>query len=749
MLDRLRRPLRRTLHILPLLVAILAGGALSSAALAAPTQPQLAMGDTYSLLIKADGSLWAWGNNQYGQLGIEKSFSLFPARVGSDTDWASVATGSVHTLALKTDGTLWAWGFNAYGQLGLGDLVDRTVPTRVGTDADWAAIGTGLRFSFGLKTDGSLWAWGQNDYGQLGLGDVTRREAPTRVGMDTDWAMVDGGGQFAAGVKTDGTLWTWGQNHRYQLGQGDLTERHDPTQIGTDTDWAWVGCSDNDSRARKDDGSLWSWGYNNLGQLGVGDTVTRHVPTQVDGTWGQMVVGDDSTLALLPGGTLWAWGDNTYGQLGQGDRDYRDVPSAVGTDSDWVIVGSGHDHVGAVKADGGLWMWGKNASYQLGLGDTTDRLIPALAFYIDDTTAPTITSLTSSTHPDSSTLYASAFPSFAWEASADESGAAMYSKDFDQSPGTTPAAVADGYLTTWTSPLARADGTWYFHVRAADAAGNWGPPVHKRIMIDATPPVTTDDAPATWSKTPVTVHFTASDAGSGVAGTQYKLDTGAWTSGTQVTVSSDGVHTLLYRSTDVAGSVESDKSCTVRIDTTAPVTSDDAPAAWAKGAVTVHLTATDAGSGVASTQYKLDGGGWTTGTSITVSGDGEHTLVYRSTDVLGTVEAEKTRTWRIDSIAPVTSDDAPSTWGKSAVTVHFTATDVGSGVATTRYKLDDGAWTSGTQSRSPATACTRFSTAPPTTPARSRPRRAPRCASTRCVPRRWRRGRPVSGAAGT
>ena len=230
----------------------------------------------------------------------------------------------------------------------------------------------------------------------------------------------------------------------------------------------------------------------------------------------------------------------------------------------------------------------------------------------------------------------------------------MYSKDLDQSPGTTPAAVSDTTLTTWTSPLARADGTWYFHVRAGDAAGNWGPPVHKKIMIDATPPVTTDDAPATWSKTPVTVHFTAGDAGSGVAGTQYKLDAGAWTSGTQVTVSSDGVHTLLYRSTDVAGSVEANKSCTVRIDATAPVTADDAVTAWTKGPVTVRFTAADAGAGVAGTQYNLDAAGWTSGTQVTVSGNGEHTLAYRSTDKLGTVEADKTCTVRIDTARPTT-----------------------------------------------------------------------------------------------
>ena len=182
-----------------------------------------------------------------------------------------------------------------------------------------------------------------------------------------------------------------------------------------------------------------------------------------------------------------------------------------------------------------------------------------------------------------------------------------------------------------------------------------------------------------------------------MASTQYKLDAGAWTTGTAVTIAGDGVHTLAYRSTDALGTVEAEKSATVRIDAAAPVTSDDAPTGWSKTGV-VKLTATDnGGSGVAATEYKLDGGAWTSGAQVTVTGDGVHTLAYRSTDALGTVEADKTATVRIDTKPPLTSDDAPTTWSKTAVTVHLTASDAGSGVASTQYRLDGGGWTSGTQ----------------------------------------------------
>ena len=113
--------------------------------------------------------------------------------------------------------------------------------------------------------------------------------------------------------------------------------------------------------------------------------------------------------------------------------------------------------------------------------------------------------------------------------------------------------------------------------------------------------------------------------------------------------------------------MEADKTATVRIDTTAPVTTDDAPSGWRSTGVVVVLSATDAGgSGVATTEYKLDGSaGFTTGSSVVVSGEGVHTLTYRSIDAAGNTEADKTATVRIDTTAPVTSDNAPSGWSNS------------------------------------------------------------------------------------
>jgi hypothetical protein len=115
-------------------------------------------------------------------------------------------------LGIQRDGTLWAWGGNASGQLGLGDLIDRDAPAQVGSDSDWLRVACGEGHSLALKQDGTLWTWGYNYSGQCGLGcsGEESRCHPSRVGRDNDWAAVAGGFIHSVGLKTDGSLWAWG-----------------------------------------------------------------------------------------------------------------------------------------------------------------------------------------------------------------------------------------------------------------------------------------------------------------------------------------------------------------------------------------------------------------------------------------------------------------------------------------------------------------------------------------------------------
>jgi alpha-tubulin suppressor-like RCC1 family protein len=147
--------------------------------------------------IKTDGTLWAWGYNAFGQLGLgDITHRSSPVQVGALTTWSLVSAGTYRAYsayAIKTDGTLWAWGYNIYGQLGLGDTTNRSSPVQIGLLTTWSKVAAGSYHTIAVKTDGTLWSWGYNNYGQLGQNDTTNRSSPVQVGTQTIWSLVSSG----------------------------------------------------------------------------------------------------------------------------------------------------------------------------------------------------------------------------------------------------------------------------------------------------------------------------------------------------------------------------------------------------------------------------------------------------------------------------------------------------------------------------------------------------------------------------
>jgi len=162
--------------------------------------------------IKTNGTLWTWGwQYNVGNMGLNEGsgahYYSSPTQVGTDTTWHSISITNqdeyAFTLGLKTDGSLWSWGQNNDGYLGLGNEEDRSSPTQIGTDTTWGngiyndysnegdyTFTAGGHYAAAVKTDGTLWTWGENSQGNLGHNNRNKYSSPKQVGTNTRWGAV-------------------------------------------------------------------------------------------------------------------------------------------------------------------------------------------------------------------------------------------------------------------------------------------------------------------------------------------------------------------------------------------------------------------------------------------------------------------------------------------------------------------------------------------------------------------------------
>lgn len=377
------------------------------------TYTTISAGHSHTGAVDQSGTLWMWGANKFSQLGNRLAYDTeywtgnyqsIPVKVLDDV--ASISCGNSHTAAIKTDGSLWMWGFDKYGQIGVGGNVDfkdesiplQLVPVKVMDGV--AAVSCGEYFTAAIKTDGSLWTWGSNLSGQIGNGGggnvqteygTANQNVPVKI-LD-NVAAVSCGWDHAAAIKTDGSLWTWGDGSYFKLGNGLASNIYDDGMHGDNQlvpikvmdGVAAVSCGREFTAAIKTDGSLWMWGNNVFGQVGSGSSnytkynnACQSTPVKIMDGVSAVGCGEYFTVAIKTNGSLWAWGYNWDGQLGNGgkgnvvqDAGERQICQTVPVKvmDNVAAVSCGGSHTVVVKTDGSLWTCGANYYGQLGNGN--------------------------------------------------------------------------------------------------------------------------------------------------------------------------------------------------------------------------------------------------------------------------------------------------------------------------------------------------------------------------------------------
>jgi alpha-tubulin suppressor-like RCC1 family protein len=323
---------------------------------------QIRAGSYHACALKTNGAVYCWGANYNGQLGDNTDVNRYtPVQVkgvnGKDylTNVIQVAAGHNHTCVLKTNGAVYCWGENDHGQLGDNTDTKKHIPVQVkgveGKDylTNVIQVAAGGHHTCALKTDGTIYCWGDNYYGQLGDNTNTNRYTPVQVkgvggeGYLTDITQISAGGANTCALKTDRTVYCWGLNDFGQLGDNANTNRYTPVQVkGVDgegylTDITQISAGGYHTCALKTNGAVYCWGNNSFGQLSDNTDINRYTPVQVKGVGGegyltditQISAGGYHACVLKTNGAVYCWGANYNGQLGDYTDTHRYTPVPV------------------------------------------------------------------------------------------------------------------------------------------------------------------------------------------------------------------------------------------------------------------------------------------------------------------------------------------------------------------------------------------------------------------------------------
>ncbi len=340
-------------------------------------------GGHHTIALKSNSTLWSWGYNSNGELGDGTTIdhlSLVQEATKSH-DWKKIDAGAWSNVAIKKDGTLWAWGHNDLGQVGDGTTDDVLIPKKISSDTDWIDISIRDTHVLALKSNGTLWSWGQS------LGTTSDSLVLSPIQIDGKWKKISTGEKFSVAIKDNGTIYSWGDNTLGALGLGDKIDRATPTAIVSkdnlfyDSLFIDISAGDNHVLAIQENGTVWGWGNNGFGQLTDNSDGTDEELSPIKINLGEikyLSLGAEYSMGIYNNGTLKGWGDSQYGTIGA-DTWSVTVKNPIQESThlqNWILVDAGVVHTVAITKNGELWIWGTNEYGEIGDGTTNSTAVP-------------------------------------------------------------------------------------------------------------------------------------------------------------------------------------------------------------------------------------------------------------------------------------------------------------------------------------------------------------------------------------
>jgi alpha-tubulin suppressor-like RCC1 family protein len=374
--------------------------------------------------------------------------------------------GGVHNVMLKSDGTVWDWGDNSTGQLGIGDYTNSSVPMEVSLPKTIKQVAAGQYYSLALSSDGkTIYAWGDNAHGELGIGNSSINNSTTPVVVNLPLASnvsivsIADGGNAGYALLSNGTVYAWGANEHGEAGEAPSkygNNLYTPMQVPNLSGVTALAAGDHAALALKADGTLWAWGGNRYGQLGPNGPTPSYsastpIPVQVTGIppISLIATGGEDSVVVDTSGNVWSWGRNTFGELGQGIIDTSDGPhpipaKAIGLSNIVSIDGEGPTTLVA-DASGNIYAFGFNRQGEVGNGTTTNIGTPTKVLTIPTSSDPLGPSVqVSAGHFFSYAYNAVTGETFAWG----ENGSGELGLPADNLAHPTPANITSVILGT-------------------------------------------------------------------------------------------------------------------------------------------------------------------------------------------------------------------------------------------------------------------------------------------------------------